>query len=50
MKSADGRDADNILFGSTLSNDRHARATFDYMIANPPYGKDWKRDQDAVRT
>ena len=19
------------------------------MIANPPYGKDWKRDQDAVR-
>ena len=49
MKSADGRDADNILFGSTLSNDRHARATFDYMIANPPYGKDWKRDQDAVQ-
>ena len=25
------------------------RTTFDYMIANPPYGKDWKRDQDAVR-
>ena len=24
MKSADGRDAENILFGSTLSNDRHA--------------------------
>ena len=49
MKSEDGRDADNVLFGSTLSNDRHATATFDYMIANPPYGKDWKRDQDAVR-
>ncbi len=50
MQSEDGRDAGNILFGSTLSNDRHARAAFDYMIANPPYGKDWKRDQDAVRT
>ena len=49
MKSAEGRDAENILFGSTLSNDRHAGTGFDYLIANPPYGKDWKRDQDAVR-
>ena len=49
MKSDDGRDADNVVFGTTLSNDRHAGAGFDYMIANPPYGKDWKRDQDAVR-
>ena len=49
MKSEDGRDADNVLFGSTLSNDRHASTNFDYMIANPPYGKDWKRDQDEVR-
>ncbi len=50
MKSADGRDAENVLFGSTLSSDRHANDNFDYLIANPPYGKDWKRDQDAVRT
>ena len=49
MKSEDGRDAERILFGSTLSNQRHAGVGFDYMIANPPYGKDWKRDQDAVR-
>ena len=49
MKSKDSRDADEILFGSTLSNDRHDGTTFDYMIANPPYGKDWKRDQEAVR-
>ena len=49
MKSEDGRDAENILFGSVLSNDRHSGTSFDYMIANPPYGKDWKRDQDAVR-
>jgi len=32
-----------------LSNDRHAGRTFDYLIANPPYGKDWKRDEEAVR-
>ena len=50
MKSADGRDAEHVFFGSTLSGDRHANDNFDYLIANPPYGKDWKRDQDAVRT
>ena len=49
MKSKDGREAKQVLFGSTLSNDRHAGTNFDYMIANPPYGKDWKRDRDAVR-
>ena len=49
MKEPTGRDADNIAYGSTLSNDRHAGKTFDYLIANPPYGKDWKRDEDAVK-
>jgi type I restriction enzyme M protein len=49
MKEPKGRDADNIAFGSVLSNDRHAGRDFDYAIANPPYGKDWKRDEDAVR-
>ena len=49
MKSLDGRDAEQILYGSTLSQDRHAGMAFDYLIANPPYGKDWKRDADAVR-
>ena len=49
MKDPTGRDADHITFGSTLSNDRHSGQSFDYLIANPPYGKDWKRDEDAVR-
>ena len=49
MKSEDGRDAEHILFGSTLSTDRHAGNRFDYLIANPPYGKDWKRDEDTVK-
>jgi len=50
MKSFDGHDAENISFGSTLSNDRHAGRSFDYLITNPPYGKDWKRDEEAVVT
>jgi type I restriction enzyme M protein len=49
IKEPTGRDADNIAFGSTLSNDRHAGRGFDYLIANPPYGKDWKRDEEVVR-
>jgi type I restriction enzyme M protein len=49
IKSADGRDAENIAFGSTLSADGHADRTFDYLLANPPYGKDWNLDQEAVR-
>jgi type I restriction enzyme M protein len=48
MKSADGREAEDIAFGSTLSNDQHPRQRFDYQLANPPYGKDWKMDQAAV--
>src|SRR5579875_3864966 len=48
MKSADGRDADNIKFGSTLSKDQHADKRFDYLLTNPPYGKEWKMDQAAV--
>lgn len=49
IKSADGRDAENIAFGSTLSHDAHADRTFDYQLANPPYGKDWNLDQEVVR-
>ena len=48
MKSADGRDAEGIKFGSTLSKDQHADKHFDYLLTNPPYGKEWKMDQVAV--
>ena len=49
MKSQEGRDAENIKFGSTLSSDQLADKRFDYMFTNPPYGKEWKKDEDAVR-
>ncbi len=48
MKSTDGRDAENIKFGSTLSKDQHADKHFDYLLTNPPFGKEWKMDQVAV--
>ncbi len=48
MKSDDGRDAESIQFGSTLGNDRHADKWFDYLLANPPYGKEWKMDKEKV--
>ncbi len=49
IKDPEGRDAENIAFGTTLSSDAHITRNFDYLIANPPYGKDWKRDESAVR-
>ena len=49
IKDPTGHDADNIAFGSTLSNDKHRHRHFDYLIANPPYGKEWKRDEEAVK-
>lgn len=50
LKDPTGEDADRVRFGSTLSNPGHRGQTFDYLIANPPYGKDWKKDEAEVRT
>jgi len=44
----DDRDANNVKMGSTLSEDGHTQGKFDYMISNPPYGKDWNKDAAAV--
>lgn len=49
MNDPEGKDADNIAFGTVLGDDRHAGRHFDYVIANPPYGKDWKRDEAVVK-
>jgi len=43
-----GENAENIKFGSTLSRDQLHGQTFDYMLSNPPYGKEWKKDQKEV--
>jgi len=44
-----GQDVSNIAFGNTLSEDGHAHKTFDYMLANPPFGVEWKKVERAVR-
>lgn len=34
--------ADNMAFGNSLTQDAYPHTKFDYMLANPPYGVDWK--------
>ncbi|HFU4112657.1 TPA: N-6 DNA methylase [Streptococcus suis] len=43
-----GGDPDNMALGSTLSKDAFPGYTFDYLISNPPFGIDWKKDKAAV--
>ena len=44
-----GEDAENIKGpSSTLSNDQLKDNKFDYMISNPPYGRDWEQDKEVV--
>jgi len=38
-----------IELDDTLINDRFAEEQFDYVIANPPYGKDWKTVEKQVK-
>ncbi|TSC75583.1 MAG: type I restriction enzyme M protein [Parcubacteria group bacterium Gr01-1014_30] len=51
----EGKDPEGIKGGekendkaSTLSNDQHADKKFDYIISNPPYGVEWKKDKEVV--
>ena len=51
LLKGDGDAADNIVGGpafSTLSNDQFRARTFDFMLANPPYGKSWKSDLERM--
>ncbi|MYF98972.1 SAM-dependent DNA methyltransferase [Candidatus Poribacteria bacterium] len=47
LLKGEGEAADNIVGGpehSTLSNDAFPSREFDFMLSNPPYGKNWKTD------
>jgi type I restriction enzyme M protein len=47
----EGESADHIVGGaewSTLSHDAFPAQEFDFMLANPPYGKSWKKDLEAM--
>lgn len=43
-----GGDPDNMQFGDTLNNDKFSGYTFDYIISNPPFGIDWKKEASDI--
>lgn len=43
-----GEDADNIKFGNSFSHDKHTGVRFHYLLANPPFGVEWKKVRDDV--
>jgi type I restriction enzyme M protein len=48
MMLKDG-DASHIVCDNSFSEDGHPTSTFDYMLANPPFGVEWKKVEDVVR-
>ncbi|QSB29089.1 class I SAM-dependent DNA methyltransferase [Flavobacterium sp. CLA17] len=42
------QDQGEIKFGDTLINDQFKDDTFDYLIANPPFGVDWKKQKPQI--
>lgn len=43
-----GGDPNNMQFGDTLNDDKFSGYEFDYIISNPPFGIDWKKEADDV--
>jgi type I restriction enzyme M protein len=43
-----GHNIDHIVFGSSFSKDGFPNTRFDYLLANPPFGVEWKPDQDVI--
>ena len=43
-----GGNASGMLYGDTLSDDKFSGYEFDYIISNPPFGIDWKRERAEV--
>lgn len=39
---------ENMRFGNTLNDDQFSGYTFDYVISNPPFGIDWKREAEDI--
>lgn len=48
LLKGDGKQAEHISYGSTLSMDGNAARQFDFMLSNPPYGKTWKVDAEKM--
>lgn len=44
LVKGEGKQADHIRFGSTISEDQFSGEEFDFMLSNPPFGTSWKTD------
>jgi type I restriction enzyme M protein len=44
-----GQDASHIAYGNSFSEDHHEGKRFDYLLANPPFGVEWKKVEDEVK-
>lgn len=47
LVKGEGKQADHIRFGSTISEDQFSGEEFDFMLSNPPFGTSWKTDLKA---
>ena len=45
-----GQDASRIRFGNSFDNDQHPNRRFDYLLANPPFGVEWKMVANHVKS
>ena len=43
------QEAKNIRFGNSFDDDQHQGQRFDYLLANPPFGVEWKMVADTIR-
>ena len=44
-----GQNLENIKFGDRFTSDGHPGARFDYLLANPPFGVEWKPQETFIR-
>jgi len=44
-----GQDPSNIQLGNSFTKDAFAGQTFDYLLANPPFGVDWSKVEGPIR-
>lgn len=45
-----GENADNIQNGNTLSDDKFPENRYSFILSNPPFGIEWKKEKAAVES
>lgn len=44
-----GQNPSQIKFGNTFTTDGLEKEKFDYMLSNPPFGVEWKKEEKAIK-